>query len=109
MPGIIGNSKMREGPIGVLWLPPEAQIYRGPQDAANRGIRAAHTLAQPELKRLEEFGGDADGDPFGGFRDRIARKVCIARGGFDPAVPEEPADDRQALAERERPRGEGMA
>ena len=28
----------------------------------------------------------------------------MARGGFDLAVPEEPADDRQALAERKRPR-----
>ena len=75
----------------------------------NRRIRAAHTLAQPELKRLEEFGGDADGDPFGGFRDRVARKMCVARGGFDPAVPEESGDDRQALAERERPRGKAVS
>ena len=73
------------------------------------GPARAHTLAQPELKRLEEFGGDADGNPFGGFPDRIAREVCVARGGFDPAVPEEPADDRQALAERERPRGEAVS
>ena len=58
---------------------------------------------------LEEFGGDADRDPFGGFPDRITREVCAARGGFDPAVPEEPADDWQALAERERPRGEGVS
>ena len=31
----------------------------------------------------------------------------IARGRFHPAVTEEPADDRQPFAERERPRGEG--
>ena len=31
--------------------------------------------------------------------------MCIARGGVDPAVTEETADDRQALAERKRPRG----
>ena len=30
----------------------------------------------------------------------------IARGRFHPAVTEEPADDRQPFAERERPRGE---
>ena len=33
----------------------------------------------------------------------------IARGGFDLAVPEEPADDRQALAERKRPQGEAVS
>ena len=32
----------------------------------------------------------------------------IARGRLDPAVTEQPADDRQPLAVRERPRGEGV-
>ena len=32
----------------------------------------------------------------------------IARGGPHPAVTEQPADDRQPLAERERPRGEAV-
>ena len=32
-----------------------------------------------------------------------------ARGRYDPAMAEEPADDRQAFAERERPRGKGGA
>ena len=50
------------------------------------------------MKRLQDVGVDADGDPFGGFRDRVAREVRVARSGFDLAVPEEPADDRQALA-----------
>ena len=60
------------------------------------------------MKRLEDVGGDADGDPLGGFPHRVARKMGVARGGFDPAVAEETADDRQALAERERPRGEAV-
>ena len=51
---------------------------------------------------------DADRDPLSGFPDRIAREMCIARSRFDAAVTEEPADDRQALAERERPRGEAV-
>ena len=46
-------------------------VHRG----QHPGPAGAQTLAQPELKRLEEFGGDADGDPFGGFPDRIAREV----------------------------------
>ena len=75
----------------------------------NWGIRAAHTLAQPELKRLQDIGADADGDLLGGFPHRIAREMCVARGRLHPAVTEQPADDRQALAERERPRGEGMS
>ena len=33
----------------------------------------------------------------------------IARGRLDSAVTEQPADDRQALAERERPRSESLA
>ena len=33
----------------------------------------------------------------------------IARSRLHPSVTEQPADDRQALAERERPRGEGVA
>ena len=43
------------------------------------------------------------------FLTESARKMRVARGRFDPAVTEEPADDRQALAERERPRGEGVS
>ena len=58
------------------------------------------------MKRLEDVGGDADGDPFGGFPHRVARKMGVARGRLDPAVTEESADDREALTERERPRGE---
>ena len=60
------------------------------------------------MKRLEDVGGDADGDAFGGFPDRVAREMGIARGRLHPAVTEQPADDRQALAERERPRGEAV-
>ena len=35
--------------------------------------------------------------------------MCVVGGGFDPAVTEEPADDRQAFSERERPRGKAVA
>ena len=38
-----------------------------------------------------------------------SREMRVARGDFDPAMTEKPADDRQALAERERPRGKGVA
>ena len=61
------------------------------------------------MKRLQDVGGDADGDAFGGFLDRVACEVRVACGGFDPAVTEETADDRQAFAERQCPRGEGVA
>ena len=57
---------------------------------------------------LVDIGGDADGDPLGGFPDRVARAVCVARGGLDPAVTEEPPDDRQAFAERQRSRSEAV-
>ena len=48
----------------------------------------------PRLNRLQDIGGDADGDPLGGFPDRVAGKICVTHGGFDPAVTEETADDR---------------
>ena len=51
---------------------------------------------------------DADGDPLCGFPHRVAREMRVARGGFDPAMTEKPADDRQALAEGERPRGKAV-
>jgi len=40
---------------------------------------------------------------------RIARQVCISCGRLDVAVTEHFADRRQALAERQRPRGEAVA
>ena len=39
----------------------------------------------------------------------VSREMRVARGDFDPAMTEKPADDRQALAERERPRGKAVA
>ena len=67
--------------------------------------RASRMIMQPELKHLQDIGGDADGDPLGGFPDRVAREMRIVRGRFDSAVAEQPPDDRQAFAERERPGG----
>ena len=63
----------------------------------------ARTLVPQELWNLQDIGSDADGDALGGFLDGVARKMRIARGRFDPAMTEEPADDRQAFAERKRP------
>ena len=61
------------------------------------------------IKRLKDVLGDPDGDPLGGFPDRVAVEMRIARGRLCLAVTEQPADDRQAFAERERPRGEAVA
>ena len=38
-----------------------------------------------------------------------SRAMRMARGRFDPAVIEQPDNDRQALAECERSRGEGVS
>ena len=73
------------------------------------GFCADGTLVPPELKRLQDIRLDADGDPFGGFLDRVARKMRISRGRLHPAVTEEPADDWQALAERQRPGGKAVS
>ena len=56
-------------------------------DSATGGeVGAARTGAPIELKRLQDVGADADGDPLGGFPHRVARKVRIARGRLHPAV-----------------------
>ena len=55
------------------------------------------------IERLKDVFGDPDGDPLGGFPDRVAIEMRIARGRLCLAVTEQPADDRQPLAERERP------
>ena len=65
-------------------------------------------LKEPELNSLQDVGGDTDGDPLSGLFHRIARKMRIARGRLDPAMTEQPADDRQPLTERERPRREAV-
>ena len=75
----------------------------------SRGIQKARVPALSETNRLQDISGDADGDALSGFSYRVACEVRIARGGLDPAVTEQSADDRQALAERERPRGERVA
>ena len=60
------------------------------------------------MNSLQNVGGDTDGDPLGGLFHRIAREVRIARGRLDPAMTEKASDDRQPLAERQRPRGEAV-
>ena len=60
--------------------------------------------ARRPCRRLQ-VSGDPDGDPLGGFPDRAAVEMRIARGRLGLAVTEQAADDRQALAKRERPRG----
>jgi len=55
------------------------------------------------FKRLKDVFGDPDGDPLGGFPDRVAIEMRIARGRLCLAVTEQAADDRQPLAEGERP------
>ena len=52
---------------------------------------------------------DAVGNPFGGGLHRLPCKVGVAVGRLDLAVPEQLADHRQSLAERERPGREGTA
>ena len=61
------------------------------------------------INRQKDALGDPDGDPLGGFPHRVAIEMRIARGRLRLAVAEQPADDRQPLAERERPRSEGVA
>ena len=63
---------------------------------------------RPRVNRLQDVTGDADGDALGGFPDRGPREMRTTRCGFHSAVTEQPANDRQPLAEHESPRGEAV-
>ena len=56
-----------------------------------------------------DVGANAAAGPGGGRLFGVAHQVSVFRGGADPGVTEQPADHRQALAERQRPLGVGMA
>lgn len=45
----------------------------GSECPADQHLHAAHSLAQTELKHLQDIRGDADGDPFRGFLDGVVR------------------------------------
>ena len=61
------------------------------------------------LTWLEDIRSNTDGDALCGFSDRVARKVRVSGGGVHPAMAEQPADDRQTLAERQCPRGKAVS
>ena len=65
--------------------------------------------AHGSLVAFPQVGADAAGDAGGGGLDRIPGEVGVARRGLDLGVAEQLADHGEALAERQRPRGEGMA
>ena len=66
-----------------------------------RQLRRCRTVRQEILR-------DAGGDPRRRGPDRIPRQMRIPGGGPDLAVPEQLGDHGQALAQRQRPRREGM-
>ena len=51
------------------------------------------------------MGADAVAGPGGGGLLGVAHQMGVFRGGADPGMAEQPADHRQAFAERQRPRG----
>ena len=55
-----------------------------------------------------DVGADAVASPGGGRLLGVAYQMGVFRGGADPGVTKQPADHRQALAERQRPRGVGV-
>jgi len=61
-----------------------------------------------QSSHLQNIGPEAVGDSLVGFPHRVTGKMRLARDRLHPAVAEQPADDRQAFSERERPRGEGV-
>ena len=81
----------------------ESQVRR--IGARHPGYRRVYTATGRTIGfvLLQDIGSDADGDALGGFPHRVAREMRIARSRLHPSVTEQPADDRQALAERERP------
>ena len=59
-----------------------------------------------QWNRLQDVFGNPHGDALRGCPDRVAIEMRIARGRLGLAVTQQPADDRQPLAERERPGGD---
>ena len=57
----------------------------------------------------EQIGGDVRGHPGGRLAHPAAREMGVAGRGLHPRVAEQPGDGGQALAERQRARGEGVA
>ena len=73
---------------------------------------ASLPFGRPRLRRtsaIHEMPGDAGGDPRRRGLDRIPLQMRIARRGPHLPVAEQHRDHRQALAERQRPRGKGIA
>ena len=58
---------------------------------------------------LQYFGSNADRDPLRRVMDRVARQVGISRCRFDIGVPEQLANHRQGLAERQRAGSEAVS
>ena len=109
------DSRWRSGASMRLMDPcPRAPIPSVPQVAVHR-VRQAWTSAQPVPRRR------GNGSTYrmsaailtairsADSLTEVARKMRVARGRFDPAMTEKPADDRQDLAERQCPRGKAVS
>ena len=64
--------------------------------------------AESRTGSLKNIGRNAVGNALRCIMDRVARQMSVAGRGFDIAVPQELADHRPGLAERQRSGGEGM-
>ena len=75
----------------------------GQESRVSHGNQELTWLKQLEMMKSQSVVRDAHGDALGEFPDRVAR------GRLHPAATEQSADDRQPLAERERPRAEAVS
>ena len=93
-----GRDPFRRGPEGAARAPVRGGVRR---QARGRGIL-------PRRPR-QYVAADIRGHPGGRLLHGIAREMGVARCGLHPGMAEQPGDRRQALAERQRAAGEGVA
>ena len=98
------SSRQGQEPARVLVVDEDPEMLRSVRhELAAAGYVTVPCLRERAMEPLQDVRGNADGYPFCGFPDGIAREMRIACGGLNSAVAEQPADDRQSLAKRQRP------
>ena len=98
------SPRQGQEPARVLVVDEDPEMLRSVRhELAAAGYVIVPCLRERAMEPLQDVFGNAHGYPFGGFPHRVAREMRIARGRFDSAVTEQPADDRQSLAKRQRP------
>ena len=97
-------------PKAVNWPPPRTRStgYASPWNRVEQRPSYREALAGSRAASLQNVGRNAVGNALRCLVNRFARQVGVPRRHFDVAVPEQLADYRQRLPERQRAGREGV-